>query len=75
MTGLTHQLEALQRIAVFSAGMRGHRLDAWRTCELSATAACSKCGRTVTVYVSFLQPEMDGLAVSEECGERAAQVA
>jgi len=68
MTGIAPQLAVLQRIAEFSAQAYGHSLDAWRTSEYSATAACSKCGSTVTVYVSLLQPDLDGTALSTECG-------
>ena len=77
MTGVAHQLEILQRIAAFSAQAYGHELTAWRICEFSATAACSKCRRTVTVHVSLLQPDIEGSALNAECsaaecGERSA---
>jgi hypothetical protein len=75
MTGLIQQLAALQRIAAFSAKVRGHHLTAWKIHDYSATAACSKCGRSVTVYPSVMEPEMDGPALSEQCGEPAAEQA
>ena len=68
MSGIAHQIEVLQRIAEFSARAHGHSLNAWRTSEYSATAVCSSCGSTVTVYVSLLQPDMEGTALSAECG-------
>jgi hypothetical protein len=68
MASIAHQLEILQRIAMFSAQAHGHSLNAWRTSEYSATAACSKCGSTVTVYVSLLQPDIEGTALNAECG-------
>ena len=68
MTGIAHQLEILQRIAAFSAQAYGHELTAWRICEFSATAACPKCRRTVTVHVSLLQPDIEGSALNAECG-------
>lgn len=67
MTGIAHQIEVLQRIAEFSAQAHGHSLNPWRTSEYSATAACSSCGSTVTVYVSLLQPDMEGSALSAGC--------
>lgn len=68
MTGIANQLGILQRIAAFSAQAHGHELTAWRICEFSATAACSKCRRTVTVHASLLQPDIEGSALNAECG-------
>jgi len=68
MTGTAHQLEVLRRIAAFSAQAHGHELAAWWSCEFSATAACAKCRRTVTVHVSLLQPDIEGPALNAECG-------
>jgi hypothetical protein len=67
MSVLGDQLANLQRIAAFSAGLRGHQLGLWWSCEDSATACCSKCGRSVTVYVSLMLPDMDGTALAEDC--------
>jgi hypothetical protein len=75
MTGKSHQFEALQRIAAFSAKLRGHELTVWRSGAGSSTARCVKCGRAVTVYASFLQPDMDGPALACMCGETAAEEA
>lgn len=80
MTGIAHQIEVLQRIAEFSAQAHGHSLNSWRTSDYSATSACSRCGSTVTVYLSLLQPDMEGSALSAECdaakrGEQCADVA
>ena len=68
MTGIAQQLSTLQRIAAFSAQAHGHDLGAWQLREFSATAACSRCGRTVTVYASVLQPDIEGTALNAECG-------
>ena len=68
MTGVGHQLEIPQRIGAFSAQAYGHELAAWRICEFSATAACSKCRRTVIIHVSLLQPGIEGSALNAECG-------
>lgn len=78
MAGIAHQLEILQHVAAFSAQAYGHGLTAWRIGRFSATAACSKCRRTVSVHVSLLQPDIDGPALNAECGaaecgERCAQ--
>jgi len=77
MKEFAHQLETLQRIAAFSAQAHGHELGAWRICEFSATAACSKCRRTVTVHISLFQPDIEGTALNAECGaaERGERVA
>lgn len=63
------QLEALERIAAFSAKVRGHQLTGWKRSRHSSTAACASCGRTLTVYRSLLQPEMQGDALESECEE------
>ncbi len=57
------QFVVLQRIAEFSARLRGHELGTWHTEKYSATAACSKCGCTMIIYTSLLQPEIDGTAL------------
>ena len=75
MTGKSHQFETLQRIAAYSAKLRGHQLSVWRTSADSSTARCAKCGRAVTVYVSFLQPDIAGPALASECGETVAEQA
>jgi hypothetical protein len=67
---IAHQLAALQRIAAFSAAVRGHELEGWRTGEESALASCIRCGAEVRVYFPALQPEMDGPAYEHLCGKR-----
>lgn len=68
------QLQLLQLIAVFAAGVRGHQLTLWRTRKDSATAACRTCGCAVTVYPS-LRPYVDGMALATDCGESAVRKA
>lgn len=66
MAGIAHQLEVLQHIAAFSARAYGHELTAWRIGRFSATAACWKCRRPVSVHVGLLQPDIDGPALNAE---------
>lgn len=80
MTNVAHQLATLRRIAESSAQAYGHSLSAWRTSEHSATAGCSKCGSTASVYVSLLQPDTEGTALNADCvatkqGEEYAEAA
>jgi len=63
------QLDVLERIAAFAAKVRGHRLTGWTRSPHSSTAACSECNRTVTVYRSLVQPEMQGDAIESDCKE------
>ncbi|HLY19586.1 MAG TPA: hypothetical protein VKR61_20305 [Bryobacteraceae bacterium] len=63
----TAQFEALSRIAVFSAGVRGHQLAAWQAAPDSATAKCVVCGLSVTVRASLWEPGMDGAALETSC--------
>jgi hypothetical protein len=71
-TAIAHQLPALQRIAEFSAGVRGHHLGAWHKGVGFALASCVQCGAELTVYFPARQPEMHGLALDHLCGERSA---
>ena len=64
---IADQLIALQRIAQFSAKVRGHELGPWRATEVSAQSNCTHCGEPLRVYVSLIQPEMDGAALEGEC--------
>jgi|HubBroStandDraft_5_1064220.scaffolds.fasta_scaffold1498499_1 hypothetical protein len=64
------QFDSLERIAAFAAKVRGHQLTGWKRSRYSATAACAACNRTVTVYLSLLQPEMQGAALEGECLEQ-----
>jgi len=75
MSGLSQQLEVLQRIAAFSAQLRSHQLAPWEIRDYSARTICSTCGREVTVYTSLLQPDIGGDALSEDCGETAVEAA
>jgi len=62
-------MTALQRIAEFSARVRGHQPSGWWTLEGSATSRCATCERSIAVYRSLAQPEMDGAALAVECEE------
>ena len=70
-TGIPHQLTSLQRIATFSAAVRGHDLGDWQTGEGSAQTNCIHCGAELPVYFPALQPEMDGPALRNECHPHA----
>ena len=72
MPSANDQLAALQRIAVFSARLRGHELGKWRGGEGSATARCVRCGRQLQVHFSLIQPGMDGPALTNECDRAVA---
>ncbi len=61
------QLDALQRIAKFSAQVRGHELGQWQIGDGFAQANCTRCGRFLRVYMSLLQPDMDGAALETGC--------
>jgi hypothetical protein len=67
-TQIASQLDALRRIAEFSAKARGHQLSTWQISEYSARAVCTKCGGGVSVHVSLMQPDIDGAALDGECG-------
>ena len=66
-TGIAGQLNALQRIAAFTAAVRGHELGAWQVSEDRAIACCVRCGAALRVYFPVLQPEMDGQALEGLC--------
>ena len=70
-TGMANQVATLQRIAVFSAAVRGHEVGGWQIEENSATATCLHCGAAVRVYFPALDPKMDGPAVEDTCGAEA----
>jgi hypothetical protein len=69
------QLDALERIAAFAAKIRGHELIGWERSQDSATATCAICRRTVTVYRSLVQPEMQGGAIEAECQAQVRHLA
>jgi hypothetical protein len=71
-TEIARQLAALQRIAKFSASLRGHQLADWQTGEDFAQASCIQCGAALRVYFPALHPEMDGPALKRACRSRAA---
>jgi len=63
------QISAIQHIAVFSAAVRGHELGAWQVGPHSALASCVRCGAALRVHFPVIQPEMDGPALEQLCGE------
>jgi hypothetical protein len=75
MYSITDQLAALERIAVFSARLRGHELGAWCNDEVLAFASCVHCGRELRVYCSPLQPDIDGSGLEDGCVKRSAEAA
>jgi len=68
---IARQLVASQRIAAFSAKVRGHELGEWSAGEDLALASCIQCGAQLRVYFPALQPEMDGPALDQECERQA----
>ncbi len=66
-TGIAGQIAALQRIATYSAAVRGHELGGWQMGEDFALASCIRCGAELRVYFPALQPEMDGPALDQAC--------
>jgi len=70
-TEINRQVAALQRIAVFSAALRGHELGKWVTGEDFAQSGCIRCGAESRVYFPALQPEMYGSALEQECPANA----
>jgi len=75
MNSMTDQLASLQRIADFSARLRGHNPGAWRASEDSAVASCIHCGRELRIYCSLIEPDIDGSALEDYCVPRAAEAA
>ncbi len=71
----TSQLDVLERIAAFSAKVRGHQLTGWKRSAHSSTATCEVCRQTVTVYCSLVQPEAGGDAIEGECEGQLRHVA
>lgn len=71
MHSMADHLAALERIAAFSARLRGHELGNWRTREGTGQASCVRCGRKLEVYWSPFQPDMDGPALDDRCGNGA----
>jgi len=69
------RLEALQRIAAFSAKLRGHELGQWRAGEGFAQATCIRCRAQMRVCNSLFQPDMEGPALDALCGVSAKSAA
>ena len=70
-TGITHQFAILQRIAAFSAAVRGHELGDWEAGEDFVLATCVQCGATLRVHCPVFQPDMNGAALERSCDVRA----
>jgi len=73
MTGTAERHATLQRIAVFSAGLRGHLLGEWRMAEDYGRASCTRCGAELRVYLPALYPEMEGAALERLCDPKSAE--
>ena len=71
MHSIADQIAALERIAAFSAKLRGHELGDWRTGQGFARASCVRCGKVLEVYTSLVQPEMAGDALKDDCRDGA----
>jgi len=69
-----HQLAALQRIATYSARLRGHELGAWHTLAGCSLARCIRCHAELRVYFPAIQPEVAGPAIERPCHARTAAV-
>jgi hypothetical protein len=69
---IAEQMAALQRIATFSAAVRGHELAHLRISESTARARCLRCGAHLQVYFPTFQPEMDGPVLDQPCAPRSA---
>jgi hypothetical protein len=67
MCAFSDKLRSLQRIAVFCAELRGHELGDWQVTEDLAAASCVHCGRTLRVYPSLVQPDIDGSGLECQC--------
>jgi len=65
--GLARQLAALQRIAAFSATVRGHELGEWHTRKGCSSTHCIRCRAQLRVRFPAIQPEVDGTAVERLC--------
>jgi len=70
--GSTDQLTVLQRIAAFSAAVRGHELGGWQRGRGWAQANCIRCGAQLRVYSGPTQPEVEGPALDHSCDARIA---
>jgi hypothetical protein len=65
-------LAVLERIAEFSASVRGHELGEWQTRVNSAQAHCIRCGAGLRVYCWAIQPELVGETLDCDCGVSVA---
>ena len=72
MTDFASELEALQRIAVFSAKARGHDLGEWQIGADFAVASCVRCRSEIRVCFSVVQPEMAGRVPENPCRQASA---
>ena len=73
MSLMADQFAALERIAAFSAKVRGHELGEWHRGEGFAQANCVRCRAELRVYCSPIQPEMEGAALNARCREKTAE--
>ena len=75
MHSMADQLAALQRIAVFSARLRGHEMGEWRTDNSCAVGSCVRCGRQLRLACSPFEPDIDGPALESICNQGAVEKA
>ena len=68
MSGLADEWKTMQRMAVFSAKLRGHELGDMRAGNGFARATCIRCQAELRVYTSLFQPDMDGTVLDRLCG-------
>jgi hypothetical protein len=65
------QLAIAQRIAAFSARLRGHELGVWRDEQDHSRANCIHCGAEARVYSSLYEPDAGGAALLAGCRHSA----
>jgi hypothetical protein len=67
MTAVSDQLAALERIATFSAALRGHALGEPAVGEGFMLARCIHCGAALRINFPALQPDIEGPALEDCC--------
>lgn len=72
MSSGTDRLSALQRIAAFSAAIRGHDLGEWSTADNVAMTTCIRCGEKLCAYIPAVQPEIYGPVLASLCQPQSA---
>ena len=70
---IVDQIIAFDSIASVAANVRGHELGSWRLQDGMAAATCIRCGRSLVVYYSPLQPDMEGSMLQHTCKSEAPE--